>query len=76
MTEAWVRRLAGLSAIACVLCCAVPLLVTAGVVAGGVGALLGHVMPVLAASAAVLAGGVWWVTQHRRTHSCSGGCDC
>ncbi len=50
-------------------CCALPLLITAGVVGAGAGAVVGW-LPALAAVLAVLAGGTWWLGR-RRSHLCS-----
>ncbi|MFJ7955808.1 hypothetical protein ACIQ62_05885 [Streptomyces sp. NPDC096319] len=62
-------------------CCALPVLITAGVVGAGAGVVVGW-LPALAVVLAVLAAGTWWYG--RRRHSCScapkageqGGCGC
>ncbi|MFJ9729578.1 hypothetical protein ACIRP3_43355 [Streptomyces sp. NPDC101209] len=62
-------------------CCALPVLITAGVVGTGAGAVVGW-LPALAFVLAVLAAGTWWLGQRRRSCSCApktageGGCGC
>jgi mercuric ion transport protein len=64
-----------------VACCALPVLITAGVVGAGAGAVVGW-LPALAVVLAVLAAGTWWLGQRRRFCSCSpktaggSGCGC
>ncbi|MFE1289222.1 hypothetical protein [Streptomyces sp. NPDC058751] len=73
--------LGGLAALACVACCALPVLITAGVVGAGAGAIVGR-LPAIAVVLAVLAAGTWWLGQRRRSCSCSakssgeGACGC
>ncbi|MGD1217104.1 hypothetical protein AB9Q10_01590 [Streptomyces krungchingensis] len=62
--------LGGLAALACVACCALPVLITAGVVGAGAGAIVGW-LPAVAVVLAVLAAGTWWLGQRRRSCSCS-----
>ncbi|ELS56465.1 hypothetical protein [Streptomyces viridochromogenes] len=75
------RAFGGLAALACVACCALPVLITAGVVGAGAGALVGW-LPALAVVLAVLAAGTWWLGRRRRVCSCApktageGGCGC
>uniref|UniRef100_A0AAU2K274 Mercury transporter n=1 Tax=Streptomyces sp. NBC_00049 TaxID=2903617 RepID=A0AAU2K274_9ACTN len=75
------KALGGLAALACVACCALPVLITAGVVGAGAGAVVGW-LPALAVVLAVLAAGTWWYGQRRRSCSCAsktageGGCGC
>ncbi|MER7576753.1 mercury transporter [Streptomyces sp. NPDC126514] len=75
------KALGGLAALACVACCALPVLITAGVVGAGAGAVVGW-LPALAAVFAVLAAGAWWLGERRRPCSCSAktaggdGCGC
>ncbi|MCI4078792.1 hypothetical protein MRQ86_00150 [Streptomyces sp. MMS21 TC-5] len=75
------QALGGLAALACVACCALPVLITAGVVGAGAGAVVGW-LPALAVALAVLAAGTWWYGQRHRPCSCSpkaagqGGCGC
>ncbi|MFJ3204757.1 hypothetical protein [Streptomyces sp. NPDC086989] len=75
------KVLGGLAALACVACCALPVLITAGVVGAGAGAVVGW-LPALAVVLAVLATGTWWLGQRRRSCSCApksageGGCGC
>ncbi|MFF1561776.1 hypothetical protein [Streptomyces sp. NPDC058279] len=64
------KALGGLAALACVVCCALPVLITAGVVGAGAGAVVGW-LPALAVVLAVLAAGTWWLGQRRRAHPCS-----
>ena len=71
------KVLGGLSALACVACCALPVLITAGVL----GAVVGW-LPALTVLLAMLAAGTWWLGQRRRSCSCppktagEGGCGC
>ncbi|MFB6517366.1 hypothetical protein [Streptomyces sp. NPDC056401] len=75
------KALGGLAALACVACCALPVLITAGVVGAGAGAVVGW-LPATAMVLAVLAAGTWWYGQRRGPCSCgpkaaSGdGCGC
>ncbi|GGS39090.1 hypothetical protein Snoj_28610 [Streptomyces nojiriensis] len=75
------KALGGLAALACVACCALPVLITAGVVGAGAGAVVGW-LPALAVVLAVLAAGTWWYGQRRRSCSCApktagqDGCGC
>ncbi|MFI0776142.1 hypothetical protein [Streptomyces sp. NPDC021212] len=64
------KALGGLAALACVACCALPVLITAGVVGAGAGAVVGW-LPAVAVALAVLAAGTWWLSQRRRACSCS-----
>jgi high-affinity Fe2+/Pb2+ permease len=54
----------GLAALACAVCCALPVLIAAGVLTGAGAALLEKTLLAVAASLAVLAMGMWWL--HRR----------
>ncbi|WP_406839617.1 hypothetical protein ACICHK_32105 [Streptomyces sp. AHU1] len=73
--------LGGLAALACVACCALPVLITAGVVGAGAGVVVGW-LPAIAVVLAVLAVGTWWLGQRRPSCSCSpksageGACGC
>ncbi|MCX5555368.1 hypothetical protein [Streptomyces sp. NBC_00038] len=75
------KALAGLAALAYVACCALPVLITAGILGAGAGAVVGW-LPALAVLLAVLAGGTWWLGQRRRSCSCApktageDGCSC
>ncbi|MFF5363732.1 hypothetical protein ACFY4I_30785 [Streptomyces scabiei] len=75
------KALGGLAALACVACCALPVLITAGVVGAGAGVVVGW-LPALAVVLAVLAAGTWWLGQRRRSCACApktageGGCGC
>ncbi|MFF0009794.1 hypothetical protein ACFYQT_41155 [Streptomyces tibetensis] len=64
------KALGGLAALACVACCALPVLITAGVVGAGAGAVVGW-LPALAVVLGVLAAGTWWLCQRRGSCSCS-----
>ncbi|WP_448316163.1 hypothetical protein, partial [Streptomyces sp. CO7] len=63
------KVLGGLAASACVACCALPVLITAGVVGAGAGAVVAR-LSALAVVLAVLAAGTWWLGP-RRGRSCS-----
>jgi mercuric ion transport protein len=54
----------GLAALACAACCAIPLLIAAGVLSGAGAAILQRTLVAVAAGLAVLAVGMWWL--HRR----------
>jgi mercuric ion transport protein len=75
------KALGGLAALACVACCALPVLITAGVVGAGAGAVVGW-LPAVAVVLAALAAGTWWHGQRRRACSCApkapgeNGCGC
>lgn len=65
--------LAGLGAVACVACCALPLLLAAGALSGAGWAITGQWLPavvgLLGASAAVM----WWFFRRRHQQGCAGG---
>ncbi|PJE95457.1 hypothetical protein CUT44_22865 [Streptomyces carminius] len=73
--------LGGLAALVCVACCALPVLIAAGFLGAGAGAVVGR-LPALAAVLAALAAGTWWLGQRRRSCSCApkaageDGCGC
>ncbi|MEV6615861.1 hypothetical protein AB0N31_18765 [Streptomyces sp. NPDC051051] len=75
------RVFGGLAALACVACCALPVLITAGVLGAGAGAVVGR-LPAVAVVLAVLAAGTRWLGRRRRACSCGpeiaggGGCGC
>ncbi|HEY3033683.1 MAG TPA: hypothetical protein VGJ54_03375 [Streptosporangiaceae bacterium] len=80
MAKADLRRrilpssLTGLAGLACAACCAVPLLLTAGVIGGTGWAAAGQWMPGIALALAFAAGGAWWWASRRRhITGCSGG---
>ncbi|MEU3518307.1 hypothetical protein ABZ770_24000 [Streptomyces sp. NPDC006654] len=64
------KALGGLAALACVACCALPVLITAGVVGTGAGVVVSW-LPAIAVILAVLAAGTWWLGQRRRACSCA-----
>jgi mercuric ion transport protein len=71
--------LGSLAGVACVACCAVPLLVAAGVLGGTGWAGAARFMPGVAVGLAVLAGLTWWWGARRRIHAAgcaSGACSC
>ncbi|MFJ6797262.1 hypothetical protein [Streptomyces sp. NPDC091268] len=59
------KALGVLATLACVACCALPVLITAGVLGAGAGAVVGW-LPGLAVVLAVLASGTWWLGRRRR----------
>ncbi|MEV4276486.1 hypothetical protein [Actinoplanes xinjiangensis] len=64
-----------LAALACAACCALPLLIAAGVLTGAGAAVLEKTLLGVAAGLAVLALGTWW--RHRATHRAAAtGCGC
>ncbi len=63
------KALGGLAALACVACCALPVLIAAGVVGAGAGAVVGW-LPGVAVVLAVLAVGTWWLGRRRSSCSC------
>ncbi|MCM0674822.1 hypothetical protein NCC78_08980 [Micromonospora phytophila] len=68
-----------LAAAACAACCAIPLLLAAGVLGGTGWAAAGRFMPGVAVGLAALAALSWWSNARRRTHpaGCAGGaCSC
>ncbi|MEV5210960.1 hypothetical protein AB0K35_26145 [Micromonospora sp. NPDC053740] len=69
--------LTGLAGLACAACCAIPLLLAAGIVSGAGWATVGAWMPGIAIALAALNGGVWWWAS-RRSHrgGCVGGNGC
>ena len=54
----------GLAALACAACCAIPLLIAAGIVTGASAAILEKTFLAVAVGLAVAALGMWWL--HRR----------
>ncbi|MGA5191616.1 hypothetical protein ACPCSL_34375 [Streptomyces griseoincarnatus] len=75
------KALGRLAALACVVCCALPVLITAGVLGAGAGAVVGW-LPALAVALSAAAAGTWWLGQRRRSCSCppkaagDSGCGC
>lgn len=71
--------LGGLTGLACALCCAIPLLLAAGVLGGTGWAFVGQIMPGIALALAAATALVWWWAKRRPAHAsgCSGGdCSC
>jgi mercuric ion transport protein len=69
----------GLAALACAACCAIPLLVTAGVLTGAGAAVLEQTFLAVAAALAVVALGMWWLHRRRlarRAAAEGAGCGC
>ncbi|TMQ92216.1 hypothetical protein ETD83_27715 [Actinomadura soli] len=70
-----------LAAVACVACCALPVLIAAGVLSGGAAAFLADRMPLVAVGLTVLAVAAFAVAARRRTGargcgSKASGCGC
>jgi hypothetical protein len=71
--------LGSLATVACAACCAIPLLLAAGVLGGAGWAVTGRFMPGVAVGLAALTALAWWWNARRRTHpaGCAGGtCSC
>jgi hypothetical protein len=69
--------LTGLAGLACAVCCAIPLLLAAGVLSGAGWAAAGAWMPGIAVGLAGLAGAAWWWASRRRHRGgCAGGTGC
>ncbi|MGC4864770.1 hypothetical protein ACLQ3B_04950 [Micromonospora sp. DT53] len=69
----------GLAGLACAACCAIPLLLAAGVLSGAGWAAAGAWRPGIAVTLAALAGGAWWWTirrSHRGACASGSGCGC
>jgi hypothetical protein len=75
----------GIAVLACAACCAIPLLITAGVLTGAGAAVLEQTLLAVAAGLGVLALGMWWLHRRRNaqraaaaaTCGCGGGgCGC
>ena len=71
------RVTGGLAALACAACCALPVLIAAGVLTGAGAALLEKALLAVAAGLAALALGMWWLHRRRaaqRTAAAGTGC--
>jgi hypothetical protein len=69
--------LTGLAGLACAACCAIPVLLAAGVLSGAGWAAAGAWLPGVAVALTALAGGAWWWALRRRHRSgCTGGSGC
>jgi mercuric ion transport protein len=69
----------GLAALACAACCALPVLIAAGVLTGAGAAILEKTLLAVAAGLAALALGMWWLHRRRATQSAAAsgaGCGC
>ncbi|MFI7025113.1 hypothetical protein ACIBMZ_20590 [Micromonospora sp. NPDC049900] len=65
----------GLAVLACAACCAIPLLIAAGIITGAGAAILEKSLLAGAAGLATLAVTIWWL--HRRRAAAAGaGCGC
>ncbi|WP_328474537.1 hypothetical protein OHA21_15435 [Actinoplanes sp. NBC_00393] len=70
------RIAGGLAALACAACCALPLLIAAGVLTGAGAALLEKTLLAVAAGLTALALGMWWLHRHRSARRAAAGCGC
>lgn len=68
--------LIGMAGAACAGCCALPLLLAAGVLSGAGWAALGRWLPGLAVVLTAAAGVAWWWARSRPRHGCTGGAGC
>ncbi len=71
--------LSGLTGLACALCCAIPLLLAAGILGGAGWAWFGQILPGVTVALAALTGLAFWRMRRRPAHStgCAGGaCYC
>jgi len=69
--------LSSLAGVACAACCAIPVLLAAGVLSGAGWAAAGAWMPGIAIVLTGLAIGAWWWARHRRHRAgCAGGAGC
>jgi len=59
------RSLGSLTGLACALCCAIPLMLAAGILGGTGWAFLGQILPGIALALAALTGLAWWWTRRR-----------
>ncbi|MFF2204120.1 hypothetical protein [Streptomyces sp. NPDC058145] len=73
------KALASLAWLACLACCLLPALITAGVVGAGASAVVGW-LPAVALALAALAGATWWFGRRRTACGCGasdqGRCGC
>ena len=61
--------LGGLAGLACALCCAIPLLLLAGVGSGTGWAVFGQILPGVAVALVALAALAWWWAKRRPAHA-------
>jgi len=69
----------GLAALACAACCALPVLIAAGVLTGAGAAILEKTLLAIAAGLAAVALGMWWLHRRRATQRAAAseaGCGC
>ena len=69
----------GLAVLACAACCALPVLIAAGVLTGAGAAILEKTLLAVAAGLAALALGMWWLHRRRsaqRAAASGAGCGC
>jgi mercuric ion transport protein len=64
-----------LAALACAACCAIPLLIAAGILTGAGAAILERTLLAVAAGLFVAALGMWWL-HRRRAAAAATGCGC
>ena len=62
-----------LAALACAVCCAIPLLIGAGVLTGAGAVLLRQTLLAVAAGLVVLALGMWWLHRRRSARTAAAG---
>ena len=71
------RITGGLAVLACAACCAIPLLIAAGVLTGADAAILEKTLLAAAAGLVALALGMWWLHRRRSArHAAGTGCGC
>lgn len=70
------KGMAGVAGLACVACCLIPVLLTAGVIGGAGSATIGRALPAVAVAVAAAAGLLWWWATHRKTPRCATDCGC
>ena len=71
----WVSSVTGLAVLACIGCCALPLLLGAGALSGIGWAVTGQWLPAIAGLLIAAAAIMWW-SAHRHARGCSGGAGC
>ncbi|MFG3555667.1 hypothetical protein ACGGAQ_14950 [Micromonospora sp. NPDC047557] len=66
----------GLAVLACAACCALPLLIAAGVLTGAGAAILEKTLFAVAAGLVALALGMWWLHRRRSAQRATAGAGC